>query len=385
MEELAKQKDSCCGCTACMSICPNNAITMQQDNKGFYYPEVDSEKCVNCGLCLQVCNFKKFTPTGKKPECFAVKHKDAEEIKTSRSGAFFMALCEEIINTGNGVVFGCKLNDECVPIHSWTDTYEGCYSFKGSKYVQSRMGNSYAECKKFLTQGKYVLFSGTGCQIHGLLSFLEASNTPTDKLVTVDIVCHGVPSPGVWTQFLSEYEKRIKDKVKSVNFRDKSINGWGDHIESYTTQSGRVYSGKNWTYMFYKHILIRESCYRCVYTTTERKSDFTIADYWGIGNNVPEFDDNKGTSLVLVHTDKGKRIFERLGTVKSVATKLENSMQAQMSRPIRKGSDYKFFWKLYDRNKSKAFSLYFFPSKSILFLRKCTQSGKNLVKKVLKK
>ena len=379
-----KNEQDCCGCTACASICPKNAITMTVNSKGFKYPVIDQSLCIDCGLCTSVCNFKVFEPTGKRPDTYAVRHKEEEEVKTSRSGAFFMALCRYVIEQ-DGAVFGCTLTKELEIKHCSVSSYEKCYIFKGSKYVQSDMGSCFKECAELLKNDKWVLFSGTGCQVHGLFSFLNKLKAPTDKLVTVDLVCHGVPSPGVWENYVRVLEARIGDKIISADFRDKETFGWKEHIEKYVSESGKTYHLKNWTDMFYRHVMFRPSCYNCKYTTTGRNSDFTIADYWGIGKNAPRFDDNKGVSLVLVHSDKSRKIFEEIKEYLDIEqTNIKTSMQPQLSKPIWKGYDYNFFWKAYRKNPEKAIKKYFFPSKIRKVYLSIEKIGKKAIKKVIR-
>ena len=385
MVDLCSKPELCCGCGACAEICPKHAIEMKDSDNGFKYPEINKEKCINCNLCLQVCDFKKFVPTENKPECYAARHKDITELNTSRSGGFFMALCRHVIDH-NGVVFGCVIEKDMFVKHIYVKDYESCKRFKGSKYVQSDLMDTFNECFHFLENDRYVLFSGTGCQIHGLLSFLEAKKVNMQKLITVDIVCHGVPSPGVFKNYIDEVEKRKNCKISEIDFRDKSLNGWADHIEKYGTDKGKQYYSKQWTTVFYRHILFRESCYNCKYTTTNRNSDFTIADYWGIGKNVPEFDDNKGCSLVLIHSNKAKSIFEEIKDYLEVRkTDIETSMQPQLQRPIWKGWDYKFFWKRYKKNPSKTIGMFFFPNKRTEMFWRAERGMKDIIKKVMRR
>lgn len=357
------KKEDCCGCTGCYSICPKDAITMKTDEKGFLYPSIDEAKCIDCGLCIKVCDFKKFVATEQTPDCYAVKHKDEEEIKTSRSGAVFMALCDYVLKK-QGVVLGCVQTDKNTIIHKVASTKQQVNSFKGSKYVQSELLDTFKECESYLKQGVIVLFSGTGCHVHGLISFLECAKVDTSNLITCDIVCHGVPSPQLWRDYVAEFERRNNDGITKVDFRDKEKCGWRAHFESFLMVSGNTHVIKNWTNAFYSHCMFRESCYNCKYTTPNRKTDFTIADYWGIEKNVPEFDDNKGVSLVLVRGEKANKIFAEIqDSLRVVQTKLDNSLQPQLIHPIEKGNNYNKFWKDYLKNKNKAIKKYFFPSK----------------------
>lgn len=375
--------ESCSGCGACACICPSNAITMVYASNGFLYPEINIQDCTQCGLCLKVCDFKQFVPSKEEPSCYAVRHKDPEELRTSRSGGFFMALSKWVIEH-RGVVFGCELNDQLQVVHRYRETYEESKKFKGSKYVQSDLGNTFEECATFLRSGRWVLFSGTGCQIHGLLRFLTMARVPTDTLFTVDIVCHGAPSPGVWETYTKLLEEKEKCRIKTVDFRDKATHGWTDHVEMYVLENGEKKYSRNWTAVFYRHILFRESCHVCKYTTIERKSDFTIGDYWGIGRNVPEFDDNCGCSLVLIHSCKGKKIFETLcDDIVSVETNWKTSMQPQLERPVWKGWDRTFFWKWFQKNRKQAVATWFFPSPITRGIWRIERMTKNIIKQFL--
>ena len=375
----------CSGCGACAAICPQKAISMTPSPEGFLYPEINKKKCIHCGLCIKVCDFKQFIPTGEKPQCYAVRHKDMEEVNTSRSGGFFMALCKYTIEH-SGIVFGCEIDDELRIIHKYRETYDECKKFKGSKYVQSDLQNTFVQCEEFLNKGKLVLFSGTGCQIHGLLRYLNCRNVSTDRLITVDIVCHGTPSPGVWSNYIQALEKREKRRLQSVDFREKIVHGWAAHIEKYVFDDGTVKFARNWTTAFYRHILLRECCHSCKYTTTGRKSDFTIADYWGLEKNAPEFNDNKGCSLVLVHSEKGRNLFKEVGGyINFVETELSQSMQPQLGRPIWKGWDRKLFWSIYRKNNQRAVAMWIFPSRATKAIWKIETFIKQQIKKLLRR
>ena len=352
---------------------------------GFFYPEIDTDKCVQCGLCIEVCDFSSFCPTGREPDCYAVRHKDVNELLTSRSGGFFMLLCEYVVQH-QGVVFGCEIDDNLHIYHRYRETYEGCKRFKGSKYVQSDLKNTFCECEAFLRGGKMVLFSGTGCQVHGLISYLHNKKINTEKLITVDLVCHGAPSPGVWDTFTDLLESEEGSRIYYCDFRDKESHAWHDHVEKYVFQNGSRLFLKKWTSVFYRNILFRESCYECKYTTTQRKTDFTMADYWGVKENVPEFDDDKGCSLVLVHTEKGKRIFSEIeNNASSVKTELSRSLQPQLCHPVWKGWDRMLFWNCYKINRNNAVRIWFFSPLFCKYLHKVESFFKRQLKKILSK
>ena len=308
-----KDKADCCGCTACASICPKDAITMEPDTLGFKYPKVDLSKCIDCGLCEKVCAFNDNYDKSlnlKEPEIYAARHKDIHEIETSRSGAAFIAISDYILENG-GIVYGAGYKDHFRVAHKRATTKEERNEFKGSKYVQSDLGGIFRQVKDDLKQGNTVLFSGTPCQTAGLNSYI--GKKLRENLVLVDIVCHGVPSPYVWRDYLTYLEKKYKSKVVRVNFRDKSRIGWSGHIESYIFDNGIKIESTIYTNLFYQNIMLRQSCGNCHYTNYKRPSDFTIADYWGWEKISSNFNiDNKGCSLLFVNTGKGQQIFEKI-------------------------------------------------------------------------
>lgn len=217
-----KDKADCCGCTACASRCPKNAITMEPDTLGFKYPKVDLDKCIDCGLCEKVCAFNDNYDKSlnlKEPEIYAARHKDIHEIETSRSGAAFIAISDYILENG-GIVYGVGYKDHFRVAHKRATTKEERNEFKGSKYVQSDLDGIFRQVKEDLKQGNTVLFSGTPCQTAGLNSYIGKKFR--ENLVLVDIVCHGVPSPYIWQDYLTYLENKYKSKIIKVNFRDKS-------------------------------------------------------------------------------------------------------------------------------------------------------------------
>ena len=226
-----KDKADCCGCTACASICPKDAITMEPDTLGFKYPKVDLDKCIDCGLCEKVCAFNDNYDKSlnlKEPEIYAARHKDIHEIETSRSGAAFIAISDYILENG-GIVYGVGYKDHFRVAHKRATTKEERNEFKGSKYVQSDLDGIFRQVKEDLKQGNTVLFSGTPCQTAGLNSYI--GKKLRENLVLVDIVCHGVPSPYIWRDYLAYIEKKYKNEVVKVDFRDKSRIGWSGHID----------------------------------------------------------------------------------------------------------------------------------------------------------
>lgn len=308
MIKIAKKED-CTGCHGCYNVCPKKCIDMNFDEEGFLYPSVDLDKCVECGLCEKVCPIIHTVEVENEPIAIGCYNKDEKIRMESSSGGIFTLLSELIIQSG-GVVFGAEFDENFNVRHSYVDNMQDLQKFRGSKYVQSTIGNSYYDTKKFLEQGRQVLFSGTPCQIAGLKRYLQKDY---DNLICQDIVCHGVPSTYVW----EHYKMFIASgrKISDIKFRDKST-GWKTYSLQIDFDDGSSYKdiGNENSYIkgFVRDFYLRSSCYECKYKTLHRESDITLADFWGIEANVPELDDNKGTSLIFVNSDRGREYFEKI-------------------------------------------------------------------------
>ena len=308
------EPQKCCGCSACIYICPKHSISFQEDRDGFIYPKVDLETCIDCGLCEKVCPM-----INQESEClplatYAAKNDNETVRLRSSSGGIFTLLAESVIGEG-GVVFGARFNEDWEVVHDYTDTIEGLEPFRGSKYVQSCMGESYRQVENFLKADRKVMFTGTPCQIAGLRRFLRKDYM---NLLTVDIICHGVPSPLVWRKYLETKTKAQCDAVPlltGVSFRDKSA-GWKKFSlvlkfstelasgEQVTTMSS-IFNDNDYMRAFLSNLSLRKSCYNCPAKSGKSGADITIGDFWGIENVRPEIDDDKGLSLVLVNSPKG--------------------------------------------------------------------------------
>lgn len=242
---------------------------------------------------------------------FAVKHKDLDIRLASRSGGCFTAISDYVLEQG-GVVYGCYLNEQLVAVHGRATTKEERNRFRGSKYVQSDKRDTFLQVKQDLKNGLFVLFSGTTCEVAGLRAFLK--NVDSTRLILVDILCHGVPSPLLWEKYKEYCQNKVGSPASAANFRDKRKFGWASHFETLRFQSGKEYSSKDYACIFYSHYGLRPSCYHCRYKNINHPSDFTLADCWGIGKNMPRFDDNKGVSLLLVNTEKAQILFDSINT-----------------------------------------------------------------------
>lgn len=314
MIELYDKAD-CTGCSACANICPRGCITMTADSEGFLYPEVNTDICVDCRLCEEVCPMINKPMPHDIKAVYGAKNKDDSVRFTSSSGGMFTVFAEEIINNG-GVVFGAALDDNHTVKHIMVDSIKDLEKLRGSKYVQSLIGDTYAKVRSLLRSGKNVLFSGTPCQVAGLKKYLIK---PFDNLITIDLVCHGVPSPMVYRKHLAELASKAGEPITRVKFRDKS-EGWKQGETLFFTEHHKMGAPKReepYMRLFLNNIIIRPSCSNCAFNNKRSQADITIADYWGIDKQFPEFDDDKGVTLVIINTDSGTSLFE---TIKDKAT-----------------------------------------------------------------
>lgn len=325
-----KNKILCCGCEACVQICPQRCIEFKQDKQGFFYPFVKKEKCVNCNLCTNICpilNIKDY----KLPNntiTYAAYNANNQQRKSSSSGGVFISLAEKIIEK-EGIIFAACFDNNWSVIHSYTDKISDLERFKRSKYVQSRIGNIFIIIQDFLKSNKMVLFVGTPCQVAGLKGFLRKEYT---NLITVDVICHGVPSPKIWLKYLNEQKNHLKknnkcDNIEFINisFRDKKIS-WHQFNFSikYTVNNGKsnqqikTYSASQQKdyYMrsFLHDYIIRPSCFRCKFRNGKCKSDITLADFWGIEKITCQenYIGEEGTTMVLSHNSKSEELLSEL-------------------------------------------------------------------------
>ena len=327
----------CSGCTACAAVCAHDAIAMRPDALGFMYPVVDSQKCVDCGLCDKVCAFNDGYDRSlnlSQPTAYGARHNDMAEVATSRSGAVFIAISDYVLANG-GVVYGAGYADHFRVIHKRATTKAQRDEFKGSKYVQSDMTGVFRQVRDDLRAGFTVLFSGTPCQTIGLHSYV--GRKLRDNLILVDIVCHSVPSPYIWRDYLTYLEEKRGAEIVHVDFREKGQSGWRAHKEAfkYVASEDSLEIRQNYTYLFYKHIMFRHSCGVCKYTNLQRPSDITLADFWGWQKTDAAINaDDKGLSLVLCNTEKGQLLFDTVkGCMTVIPVKLENCMQPNLQHP----------------------------------------------------
>lgn len=411
-------KKNCCGCSACVQKCPKQCISLVEDNEGFLYPVVDNEICIECGLCEKVCPILNPQDKILPLEVLAAKNLNESERINSSSGGVFILLAREVINRG-GVVFGAVF-DECWEVHHvYAEKIEDVYPMMGSKYLQSRIEESYKDAESFLNSGREVLFVGTPCQIAGLRSYLRNKNYA--NLLAVDFVCHGVPSPGVWRRYLAEtygeYDAKeqsrlqaaagkntvlyqslnAKSPIGDIKFRDKTMSGWKKYRFVVRSKSASkadensvllsdIHMVNPFMRGFLSNIYLRPSCYDCKCKNGVNHSDLTIADFWGIDIVEPDFDDDKGVGLVLVNTEKGKDYFCLLGMeVHKSSLEIVHQFNGVFSKSVKKHPRRSLFFSLISDKKTIEESVDICLTISLPFriMNKTKQLIKRAVKSVL--
>ena len=376
-------KDKCCGCHACYNSCPQNAIKMIEDERGFKYPQVDARKCINCGICKKVCPIYNSKEEKHEIDAYACYNKNNEERLNSSSGGIFVLLAREIIQKG-GVVFGARFDNDFTVIHSVCENEDDIPAFMQSKYTQSTIGDTYKKAKIFLEKGKTVLFTGTPCQIEGLKSFLQKDY---ENLYTQDIICHGVPSPRLLRKCLEYKKNEKKEGIKEISFRNKN-QGWSlfrTKIVFETKEYSKEHSKDLYMKAFLSNTCLRQSCYNCSFKKIYRISDITLADYWGINRCHPEMNDDKGVSLVIINSLKGRKLFDSIR--KKIIYKKTNLDKAlkyngAMTKSAAHSSNEKLLFDNIDSLEMKELVRRYVPKPSIL--SRIKDRAKRIIKKIIK-
>lgn len=390
-----EEKDLCCGCTACYSVCPKNAIKMVRDNEGFLYPEVDKEKCVNCGMCKKVCPILNKAKLNEfKPKAYLFQNSNEEIRKDSTSGGIFTAIGEFVIKN-NGIVYGATLDDNFVVNHIGVESVEKLSKFRKSKYVQSNQNNCFKEIKQYLDNGKLICYSGTPCQVGGLRAYLRKDY---ENLILVDIMCHSVPSPLVFEKYKRYILKKMNaNKILNINFRDKSKYGYKYSMMTVETDNGIYSQGIDtdpYLRAFFGDTSVRPSCYNCHFKTMKRVSDLTIWDCFNINEIDKSFDDDKGTTRVLVQSEKGEKLLENLDNVrlKELDINIATKKVKEMTNSVNYNNKRKeFFENINDDNVFEKYYPINFKTKTNSFVRKTLavtgvySSVKSFAKKILRK
>lgn len=390
-ELLRGEKASCCGCGACVNACPKGAIRLCPDENGFLYPEIDPKLCVDCGLCKKVCGFQTIRPDTLPLAAYAAAGKERQLVLRSASGGVSAALAWSVVKQG-GVVFGCVMENRegsLHPEHIAVEDRKQLPGLQGSKYVQSDIGDTYRQAKEALQAGRQVLFTGTPCQIAGLRGYLGQKEYP--NLLTVDIICHGVPSKAFFQAYLKQLEGELPGEITAFTFRDKAT-GWGHRAGvTYRDKRGklryRLLPAKASSYfgLFLQGQTCRDSCYRCPYAQGNRVGDLTLGDYWGIGEAHPDYlvenggmlRDGEGISCLLVNTPKGMESLEQIReTVTRMPSEFEKVQQGndQLRHPCPEGADRKTVLELYRRSGYRAVERWYRKKMGIRWYRYALQS-----------
>ena len=364
-------KYNCCGCNACVQKCPKQCVSMREDEEGFLYPEVDFDKCIDCHLCEKVCPCLNIERSQEPLSCYAAMNFDEKIRKQSSSGGIFTAIAERVI-ADDGVVFGACFDNSWQVVHAYAQTQDELASFQGSKYVQSRIGETFKQAEFFLKEGRKVLFSGTPCQISGLNHYLRREGYK--NLLTIEVACHGVPSPMIWREYI---ESLHFTNIGAISHKDKST-GWRGYSFTVKNTEGKLLfteRARENIYMmaFSRNLTLRPSCFYCPAKAGKSRADVTLADYWGIEHLVPNMDDNKGTSFISGNTEKGKVFIDKLN-VKIESTNYKKSIyyNSCIINSTELPTERQQFWANYNEQGIRA----------LLSLKKKKQ---NIIKRIIKR
>ena len=341
--------EECCGCGACEEVCMQRCVQLKVNEEGFYYPVIDEERCVNCGRCKNICPINSNGSKSVSIKAYAMYNKDKEVRMKSSSGGAFYTIAKQIIDE-KGVVFGVACSEDCRSVrYVEIEEIDKMDAIMGSKYVQCIPNRVYTKVRNFLKQGRRVLFSGTPCQVAACRNFLK--NESTKNLFTIDLICHGVPSPGVWKKYIDE----TMPNAQQVWFRDKT-EGWKKFsLKMKDSYGGEFRERENQnSYMkgFMNSLFLRLCCYNCKFKGAERDSDITLGDFWNIGKFIPDYKEDKGISLVFSHSNKGdkmlsvikdnEKIFIREVNAQAVA--VENIMLNESVKMTAKRNKFFYNW-----------------------------------------
>lgn len=385
--QLCADKKDCCGCTACMTVCPVNAISMQSDENGFRYPKIDESKCLRCGKCLTACSFKKdaaTTDNKELPKVYAVRMKDINVVSSSSSGGAFTAISDWVLEQQGAVASAIyDYASHTLKYRLYTDKQTRDEA-RGSKYVHPVLGNIYSKCVQWMKENpeKPLLFLGLGCQIAGFRKVLEA-NRLGDQAILVDLICHGTPSPQLWTDYIHSLECAHNGKAEYVTFKDKR-NGWKDPY-AFARIAGKEVPLDAYSCWFYENLSQRDSCFHCPYARLKRASDLTIGDYWGIENALPDFYDTAGNSLVLVQSPKGAKIFNAIcDSIHFAESSVPDCMQPRLETPGEPNPRREKFWRDYRVKGIPYLSKHYREDgKTKILVKRVIRKAKRIVRKLI--
>ena len=309
--ETIVEKKKCTGCTACMNICPKNAISMEIDNEGFKHPVINKDKCIDCGLCKKTCPVLNTTSNKSLNKCYVAYNKDEVSCKNKASSGSIFELIAKLILNENGIVIGAAFDENNKLNHIAIDNIKDLDKLKGSKYLQSHLNNIFTYIKENI-KNKKILFVGTPCQVAGLKSFIK---NDFNNLICLDLVCHGVPSPKLFEKYIKEIEDKYNSQIVDYNFRDKKT-GWDTYSNTITFKNQKeitqLQKDNKYMKLFLSDIALRESCYNCNFKLGNKYSDITLGDFWGVNNYYPDMYNKTGVSAIIINTEKGNNMFNNI-------------------------------------------------------------------------
>lgn len=342
----SKKKD-CCGCALCEYVCPVSAIKMVRDSEGCEYPQIDNNKCIHCNKCVNYCIFNNKMEAKNNilfPIYYGARNNSENVVEQSRSGGAFTALSDLILKE-NGIIYGCILNKDFEAIHYRTDNEIGRDYIRKSKYIQSSIRETYDQIINDLKNNKVVMFSGTPCEVAAIQKAIPLNLQ--EKLILIDIVCHGVPGNKVWNDYLKIIESKNNGKVEKVEFRNKKVFGWHNSGESFLINNKWI-NTEDYMTVYNSNLILRDSCYNCSFKGNKSISDITIGDLWGVEKSVPKFNDNKGASLIIVNSNKGLELLNNIkDKMEIIEISEEMAMQEALIKSTQQPIDRKIFWALY--------------------------------------
>lgn len=361
MGRIEFDAEKCCGCAACVNVCPRGAITMIEDEKGITVPHIDDKLCVDCGLCEKVCDFKKTKRTENNTRhAYSLVINNRETLKKSTSGGAFTALSDTILQD-EGIIVGAVMESDFTVHHIITSDIQCRNRMRGSKYVQSSMGAVYNEMKEHLKEGKKVLFSGTPCQCAAVSSFFGGKY---DNLILVDFLCHGVPTNRMFKEHIQYLNNYYGKKSIGFTFREKTY-GWDAYNNNNKLQDNSVktrWINQIYYNFFTENLSLRDGCYDCPYRSLHRPSDITIADFWGIERYTHKKDYN-GVSLVMTHSKKGQNLLDLASdSCKLTEYPFEQIAWRVEPHPLKHPKNYEMFWQTYRKEGYKGLVEKFFDN-----------------------
>lgn len=382
---LCDPNSSCCGCSACAGVCPVGAITMQADDRGFLYPAINEVKCVRCGKCVKVCDFKRIgsAETTDGVLVYAARAKNEHIVTESSSGGVFTALSQWFLEQQGAIASAVFDYSQQLPVFRLYTDKQTRDAARGSKYIQAAMGDIYSECISWLKENpdKPLLFIGVGCQVAGFRNVLKEKGL-RDRVVLADLICHGQPSGRLWQDYIRMLERKHNGKAEYVTFKDKR-NGW-NYPTAFARINGKEVPLEEYSHWFYEQYSLRSSCFRCPYTRVKRDTDLTIGDYWGIESVLPNFYNPMGNSLILVQSDKGRHMLEAVRDRLDLAeSTVEDCLQPRLCSPAQEPARVEKFWKDYSVGGVESLIKKYHEDGRLLTLcKKIVSEGKRGIRKI---